>query len=103
MNPNLTEEQITWRELCVAVYKRDRWRCRHCKSMSDGLTAHHIIFRSQGGKDELTNLICLCWNCHRAVHDRNLEIEIHGMTENDVRVVFIRKNGWSPCYVSSWD
>ena len=42
--------------------------CRNCGS-SDNVSAHHIIFRSQGGDDSLTNLITLCFNCHRKVHD----------------------------------
>lgn len=32
---------------------------------------HHIIPVSNGGKNEITNLITLCPNCHRMVH-RNL-------------------------------
>ena len=33
------------------------------------LSAHHIIFRSQDGDDALSNLITLCFNCHRIAHD----------------------------------
>lgn len=32
---------------------------------------HHIVFRSQGGTSELSNLACLCANCHRAAHGVN--------------------------------
>jgi hypothetical protein len=32
--------------------------------------AHHILKRSQGGDDVLSNLIGLCTLCHRALHDR---------------------------------
>lgn len=109
MNPNLTEEQITWREITIAVYKRDGWRCRHCRSMSDGITPHHIVFRSQGGKDTLDNLLTLCFICHRAVHDHNLELEVESILSVDTdppilnpQVTFIRKNGWSPKSEYSW-
>ena len=30
---------------------------------------HHIVFKSQGGKDEVENLISLCFYCHRQMHD----------------------------------
>ena len=32
------------------------------------LESHHIIFRSEGGKDSLTNIVALCPNCHRKIH-----------------------------------
>jgi len=30
---------------------------------------HHIRYRSQGGKDDIYNLIGLCRECHNLVHD----------------------------------
>jgi len=42
--------------------------CQYCGS-NNAVSAHHIIFKSQGGDDSLDNLICLCFDCHRAVHD----------------------------------
>jgi len=46
-------------------------RDKMCKSCGrrDQLTAHHIIFVSEGGDDRFENLITLCFNCHRAAHD----------------------------------
>ena len=35
---------------------------------------HHIKYKSQGGKDEVKNLILLCIHCHRLVHDGKLKI-----------------------------
>lgn len=40
--------------------------CRRCGSIQD-LEPHHIIHSSQGGGDDLWNLITLCHNCHRQV------------------------------------
>ena len=42
-------------------------KCWHCQlKLANDL--HHIIFRSQGGSDEVENLIPLCRDCHNAVH-----------------------------------
>jgi len=56
------------------MYERDGWRCRCCNN-SRSLTPHHIKHRSQGGKDTLYNLICLCVACHSAYHEGKLFIE----------------------------
>jgi len=44
-----------------AVYIRDGWRCGApgCSSRRN-LESHHIVYRSRGGSDELSNLTCLC-------------------------------------------
>ena len=72
------------------MYKRDGHRCRSCNS-SENLTPHHVIFRSQLGPDDLENLICLCINCHNAVHDRFLLIK-----SVDGAVKFTRLKNWRP-------
>lgn len=78
-----------YKALLRTVYERDGWRCRICKRR-DGLSAHHIKFRSQGGDDAESNLITLCTACHKAVHDRNLLITL----DNDFNVDVVERNGW---------
>jgi len=41
--------------------------CEVCAS--DSVDIHHIKFKSQGGKDEIDNLIALCRNCHNKAHN----------------------------------
>ena len=31
---------------------------------------HHILFKSQGGTDEIDNLVALCRDCHDAAHGK---------------------------------
>jgi 5-methylcytosine-specific restriction endonuclease McrA len=50
------------------VLERDGWRCQFCGS-SDNLHVHHQRSRGKGGDDCLENLITLCTNCHRNVHE----------------------------------
>ncbi len=44
-----------------AVYSRDGWRCTApgCTSRKH-LEDHHVVYRSRGGGDELSNRTCLC-------------------------------------------
>jgi 5-methylcytosine-specific restriction endonuclease McrA len=58
----------------LAVYRRDRWACRHCHNRN-GLHPHHIIFKSHRGKDALDNLVTVCHVCHRAIHDGRLAVD----------------------------
>jgi hypothetical protein len=39
-------------------------RCDNPKCNNDGVHSHHIIFKSQGGTDEVSNGIYLCAVCH---------------------------------------
>jgi hypothetical protein len=82
--------------LCLVVFGRDHYRCRHCKYRQN-LTAHHIIFRSEGGPDATWNLVTLCDRCHSAVH--RYELEIYSDNEEvgaDGILKFERVNGWRP-------
>jgi 5-methylcytosine-specific restriction endonuclease McrA len=64
--------------LRLACYRRDGFKCRHCGNRN-GLHPHHVEWKGKGGKDELGNLLTLCWKCHGAVHDGKLKVE----KEND--------------------
>ena len=81
--------------LNVQCFIRDGWKCRCC-NFRGNLHAHHIKFRSQGGKDELCNLVTLCANCHRGLHDGKLLLEVlqHLVTDNVIK--FTRKGNWKP-------
>jgi hypothetical protein len=58
------------------VFERDGWRCTvpACGSFRS-LHAHHVVFRSAGGGDELANLTTLCaWHHQRGVHAGLIQI-----------------------------
>jgi 5-methylcytosine-specific restriction endonuclease McrA len=78
------------------IYWRDNFQCRHCKNRN-GLHPHHVTFRSQGGNDDMNNVITLCACCHLdGVHKGNLKIEVVERTEDNVIVKFTRKGKWKP-------
>ena len=43
--------------------------CKICGKPSVNL--HHVLYRSQGGTDEPSNLIPLCYDCHSGHHNNN--------------------------------
>ena len=53
---------------------RDNYTCQVCKAKNTRLEVHHIKYRSQGGTDDLDNLITLCVDCHKKVHAGKLSI-----------------------------
>lgn len=48
------------------VFRRDKC-CLRCGTVKD-LTLHHVVHRSRGGRNELTNLQTLCVKCHWHAH-----------------------------------
>jgi hypothetical protein len=42
------------------------------------LHAHHVVFRSKGGKDTIDNLVTLCEECHKKVHENEITLKIEG-------------------------
>lgn len=86
-------------ELYAAVLERDDYKCRSCGARQ-GLSVHHIIFRSDEGPDESWNLITLCLGCHNGIHI-DVQDGIHGLVivapaNADEAVKFIRAPGWVP-------
>ena len=47
--------------------------CEVCGSQAVDL--HHVIYKSQGGSDEVNNIIALCRRDHESAHSGDLEIE----------------------------
>lgn len=74
-----------WRETRLDVYTRDRGFCRAFRVavVFEGEYAptrshcHHILFRSQGGTDEPSNLATLSQRAHAMIHDTG-ELTVEG-------------------------
>lgn len=57
-----------WKEIKMAVIRRDHYRCFRCeKKYKVTLSVHHLIPRDEGGEDNPENLITLCVECHNIV------------------------------------
>lgn len=68
---------------------RANGRCELCQkkapfTLRDGtpyLEHHHIIPLGKGGKDDLSNLVVLCPNCHRKLHLVPTDADVKTVTE----------------------
>ena len=69
------------------VLNRDNYTCQCCrgKHKDSKLEVHHIIFHSQGGSDEESNLITLCHTCHKALHSGKIFPKFSGKKKGTLK------------------
>lgn len=66
--------------LRIACLMRDGYACQHCGKRQGRLEAHHLLFRADGGKDTLTNLLTLCERCHHLLHKGKIKLRVTGVS-----------------------
>lgn len=66
--------------LRIATLMRDGYQCTPCGKKNTRLEAHHIVPRSQGGKDTITNLITVCKPCHVKSHQGKKTLDVSGVS-----------------------
>lgn len=59
----------------TAVLNRDNYKCQICGKEHTRLEVHHIVFRSTGGSDRIDNLVTLCSDCHKKIHNGEIEFK----------------------------
>jgi hypothetical protein len=64
--------------LRLACLIRDDFACRVCGSKTHKTEAHHIVERSNGGKDTIRNLATLCDKCHDDLHNGKVTVNLVG-------------------------
>jgi len=69
------------------VLNRDNYTCQCCKGKhkDSKLEVHHIIYRSQGGSDEESNLITLCHTCHKDLHSGRITLKLNGKKKGTLK------------------
>ena len=62
------------------VLNRDNYTCQYCKGKhkDSKLEVHHIVYRSNCGSDDESNLITLCHTCHQLLHRGDIKLNIKG-------------------------
>lgn len=55
-----------WEALRLQALQRDRYLCQLClpKRFTAATVVDHIVPRSKGGSNEMSNLMSLCTDCH---------------------------------------
>ena len=56
-----------WTTISGECFKRDRYSCVKCNS-GKKIECHHIKPIKDGGDNQLSNLITLCYDCHKKEH-----------------------------------
>ena len=84
---------------CERVFARDGWRCTvpGCSSMRN-LQDHHIVYRSRGGGDELSNRLTLC-AFHHLRGEHGGAIRVRGLAPHHLRFELGLRAGRRPLEV----
>jgi hypothetical protein len=64
-----------WTQIRRQVIERAGFRCEICNRQSAYFHIDHILPRSKGGTSELSNLRCLCPQCHLRHHPYNRKLK----------------------------
>ena len=64
---------------------RDKYTCQCCGKKNCRVEAHHIVFRSKGGSNDLENYVTLCEDCHKAVHLGKIKLRLKGKCRSTLR------------------
>lgn len=68
----MKRKQSQWLKVRKEAAERDGYSCIVCGKPA--IDVHHIVFRSQLGKDELNNVVCLCRYHHDLAHDEKAKM-----------------------------
>lgn len=80
-NPNIKGEEYQngqrkgFYNIRSAVLNRDSYKCQMCGKKDVRLEVHHIVFRSYGGSNRMDNLVTLCSDCHKRIHNGEINFK----------------------------
>lgn len=88
-----------WHARRRQVYQRDEWTCQNCGRQGGPfgdveLHCHHVVPKARGGSHRVSNLVTLCDDCHRAVHNRSAVAPTAGQEDAG--------RGWLVTLYSAW-
>ena len=64
---------------------RDKHTCQCCGKKNCRVEAHHIVYRSKNGSNDLDNYVTLCEDCHKAVHLGKIDLKLKGKHRSTLR------------------
>ena len=63
-----------WKDIASHIRQLDGFQCVSCAAQDKVIDVHHIVYVSNFGTHQQTNLISLCRTCHEAEHKRNFDL-----------------------------
>lgn len=69
-----------WKDVASCIRRIDGFKCAVCTAQDQTIDVHHILYVSNFGTHQQSNLISLCRKCHEAEHKRNFDF---GETEKE--------------------
>ena len=64
------KDDVLFRKNKILAYERSGGMCELCRCRP-AQEVHHIVYRSHLGTSILSNLVCLCLQCHSEAHGVN--------------------------------
>lgn len=59
-----------WKDVAHEIRRLDKFTCVACSETEAELHVHHIVYASNFGTHQKTNLVTLCRACHEKEHER---------------------------------
>jgi hypothetical protein len=72
-----------WKDVAARIRKLDKFQCVACGATDQVLDVHHIVYVSNFGTHQQTNLVSLCRTCHETEHKRSFDFG-EGTNEDEV-------------------
>lgn len=71
LKKSIKASKAEWERLKNECFERDGQRCQVCQFWfpKESLHAHHIVPRGRLRIDRIDNLLTVCTECHRGIHD----------------------------------
>ena len=63
-----------WKDVASRIRQLDGFQCAVCSAHDKPIDVHHIVYVSNFGTHQQTNLISLCRTCHETEHKRNFDL-----------------------------
>lgn len=63
-----------WKEIASRIRQLDGFQCAVCAAQDKTIDVHHIVYVSNFGTHQQTNLISLCRTCHETEHKRDFDL-----------------------------
>ncbi|WP_300661826.1 HNH endonuclease [Hydrogenophaga sp.] len=70
--PSQWSYPANWKQVANDVRRRDR-KCMMCGDQNARLDVHHIVYLSNYGTNQKSNLVSLCRSCHEQEHGRQFD------------------------------